>query len=183
MDLLDNVKQKATAQFDSQKGRATDGLSAIAHAARGTTEELRRDQHDVMAQYVERMADQLEQFSTQLRDKDITALLSDARRLARRQPAVFIGGSFAAGLLAARFIKSSRRGDGGGWRDDVDHRDRDEYMARPHREYDTTREAERTAFGGTRSVSFDEPRTGGAGAPGTSTTGTGGSTPGTTGRL
>ena len=35
MDLLDNVKQKATAQFDSQKGRATDGLSAIAHAVRG----------------------------------------------------------------------------------------------------------------------------------------------------
>ena len=183
MDLLDNVKQKATAQFDSQKGRATDGLSAIAHAVRGTTDELRRDQHDVMAQYVERMADQLEQFSTQLRDKDITALLSDARRLARSQPAVFIGGSFAAGLLAARFIKSSRqRGDGDGWRDNDD-RGRDEYMARPPREYDTTRDAERTTFGGTRTVSFDEPRAGSAGTPDPGTGGTGGSTPGTTGRL
>ena len=181
MDLLDNVKQKATAELDSQKGRATDGLSAIAQAVRGTTEELRKDQHDVMAQYIERMADSLEQFSTQLREKDLTALLSDARQLARRQPAVFIGGSFAAGLIAARFLKSSRRSSReGGWSDD-DYTRRDDYSSRSHGEYTSARAGERTTFGGTRTASFDEPGIGGIDTPGTS--GFGDTGLGTTGRL
>jgi hypothetical protein len=106
--LMDNVKQKAAAQLDSQKGRATDSISVIANAVRGTTTQLRNDQHDVIAQYVDRVADQLERVSTTLRDKDAGELLSDVRDFARRQPALFIGGSFAVGLLAARFLKSSR---------------------------------------------------------------------------
>jgi len=44
-------------------------------------------------------------------------MLRDARNLARRQPALFIGGSFAVGLLAARFVKSSPR-DGNDWQGD-----------------------------------------------------------------
>ena len=108
--LLDNVKQKAAAQIDTQKSRATDSISVIANAVRGTTSQLRNEQHDVLATYVENVADQLDRFSTKLRDKDVNALLDDARQLARRQPALFIGGSFAVGLLAARFLKSSRSG-------------------------------------------------------------------------
>ena len=100
-----SVKQRATAQLDSQKGRATDSISTIAHAVRGTTSQLRNEQHDVLAQYVEKAADQLERFSANLRDKDMTELLNGARSFARRQPALFVGGSLVAGLLAARFLK------------------------------------------------------------------------------
>jgi len=114
MDLIDNVKQRATAQLDSQKGRATDSISSIANAVRGSTSQLRDEQHDVLAQYVETFADQLERFSTRLRGKDMNELLDDARGFARRQPALFVGGSFAVGLLAARFLKSSGRTDSRG---------------------------------------------------------------------
>ena len=48
-------------------------------------------------------------FSERLKNKDVTELLNDAQRLARRQPALFVGGAFALGLLGARFLKSSRR--------------------------------------------------------------------------
>jgi hypothetical protein len=113
MDLIDNVKQRATAQLDSQKGRATDSISTIANAVRGTTSQLRNEQHDVLAQYVEKAADQLERFSANLRDKDMTELLDGARSFARRQPALFVGGSLVAGLLAARFLKSSGQRDNG----------------------------------------------------------------------
>jgi hypothetical protein len=113
MDLIDNVKQRATAQLDSQKGRATDSISTIANAVRGTTSQLRNEQHDVLAQYVEKAADQLERFSANLRDKDMTELLDGARSFARRQPALFVGGSLVAGLLAARFLKSSGQNDSG----------------------------------------------------------------------
>jgi hypothetical protein len=118
-NLMNTVKQRATEQLDTQKARATDGLSTIASAVRHTTEQLRNDQHESLAQYVDRAADQLERFSTAIREKDVDQLLRDARGLARRQPALFIGGSFAVGLLAARFIKSSPRdghGDGAGMR-------------------------------------------------------------------
>jgi hypothetical protein len=109
MDLIENVKQRATAQLDSQKGRATDSITSIANAVRGSTSKLRDEQHDVLAQYVETFADQLERFSTNLRGKDMNELLDDARDFARRQPALFVGGSFALGLLAGRFLKSSGR--------------------------------------------------------------------------
>jgi hypothetical protein len=109
MTLIDNVKQRANAQIDTQKSRATDTLGVIANAVRGTTEQLRSDRHDVLAQYIEGAANQLDRVSATLRNKDMNTLIADARQLARRQPALFIGGSLAAGLLAARFLKSSAR--------------------------------------------------------------------------
>jgi hypothetical protein len=57
---------------------------------------------------VDKAADQIENWSRQLREKDIDELLSDVQTLARRQPGVFIGSAFAIGLLGARFLKSSR---------------------------------------------------------------------------
>jgi hypothetical protein len=111
MTLIDNVKQRANAQIDSQKSKATDTLGVIANAVRGTTGQLRNEQHDMLAQYIEGAANQLDRMSTTLRNKDMTTLIDDARRLARQQPALFIGGSFAVGLLAARFLKSSARHD------------------------------------------------------------------------
>jgi len=111
-NLMNTVKQRATEQLDTQKTRATDGLSVIAGAVRQTTQTLRNDHHDGLAEYAERAADQLERFSNAIRDKNMDQLLREGRTLARRQPALFIGSSFAVGLLAARFIKSSTRGNG-----------------------------------------------------------------------
>jgi hypothetical protein len=34
-------------------------------------------------------------------------MASDVKRFAQRQPALFLGGAFTAGLMAARFLKSS----------------------------------------------------------------------------
>jgi hypothetical protein len=110
--IVSNVKNRATAQLASQKDRATDQLGTIAQAVRHSSERLRADQHETVAQYVEKAAEQLDRFSHNLREKDINELLQDAQSLARRQPALFIGGSFAVGLLAARFLKSSRERSG-----------------------------------------------------------------------
>jgi hypothetical protein len=106
--IINTVKDRATEQLSNQKGRATDGLDAIALAVRRTTQELRGEQHETLADYVDRAATQLEQFASTLRDKDLGELLTDVKGLARRQPALFIGGSFVGGILVARFLKSSR---------------------------------------------------------------------------
>ena len=43
--------------------------------------------------------------------RDLTELMDDVNRFARRQPALFVGAAFAAGALAARFLKSSPDGE------------------------------------------------------------------------
>ena len=105
--MADKVRARAAAQLNTQKDRATDGLGSVAQIVRETTQHLRERQHETVAGYVEQAADQLERFSQALKNKDVGDLVEDAQRLARRQPALFVGGAFALGLAGARFLKSS----------------------------------------------------------------------------
>jgi hypothetical protein len=105
--IVERVRERADAQLRTQKDKATDGIGTIARAIRGTTQELREQQHDTLAQYVDRAADELERLSSRLKNKDVGNLFQDAQKLARRQPVVFVGAAFAIGLLGARFLKSS----------------------------------------------------------------------------
>jgi ElaB/YqjD/DUF883 family membrane-anchored ribosome-binding protein len=105
--VMERVRERATAQMSTQKDRATDGLTSIAHAVRQSTQPFRDNQQDAIAGYIDKAAEQLERFSTRLRERDINEVMNDVQQFARRQPAIFIGASFAAGLLAARFLKSS----------------------------------------------------------------------------
>jgi hypothetical protein len=105
--ILDRVREQATAQLTTQKDRATDGIGNVAQAVRQSTQQLRDQQHETIAQYVEKAADQLERFSANLRNRNVTDIVDEVQRFARRQPAVFIGSAFALGVLSARFLKSS----------------------------------------------------------------------------
>src|SRR5262249_48746129 len=64
-------------------------------------------------------AEQIERFSRYLRETDIDDLLYEAQHIARRQPALFLGGAFVLGVLGARFLKSTSpsagMSDGGDW--------------------------------------------------------------------
>jgi hypothetical protein len=116
--MLDRVRDSAAAQLSTQKNRATDGLGSVARAVRQSAEPLRNNQQNTIAQYVEKAADQIERFSTTLREREVGDLVNDAQRFARRQPALFIAGAFAAGVVGARFLKSSSPHRGRG---DVEH--------------------------------------------------------------
>jgi len=105
--VMDKVKERAAAQLSAQKEKATDGLGSVAQMVRQGTQQLRDQQHDTLAGYVEKAADQIDRLSQQLRDKDVSELVDDAQRLARRRPGAFIGSAFALGVIGARFFKSS----------------------------------------------------------------------------
>ncbi len=62
--IVERVRERADAQLTTQKDMATDGIGTIARAIRGTTQELREQQHDTLAQYVDRAADELERLSS-----------------------------------------------------------------------------------------------------------------------
>jgi hypothetical protein len=119
--LMGKLKDGAVSQLNTQKNRATDGIGSVAQAVRQGTQQLRDQQHDVIARYVEDAASRIDRFANSLRERDVNDLLSDAQRFARRNPALFIGSAFAVGLVSARFLKSSRpNGNGGsssGWRE------------------------------------------------------------------
>ena len=108
--MVDRVRHTAAAQLTSQKTRATDTLGSVAAAIRQSSQPLRDNNQAMLADYAGKAADQLEQFSARLRERDLTELMDDAKRFARRQPALFVGAAFAAGVLAARFLKSSPDG-------------------------------------------------------------------------
>jgi ElaB/YqjD/DUF883 family membrane-anchored ribosome-binding protein len=122
--MMARVRERATQQLSNQKNRATDGLGNIASAVRQSAQPLRDQHHETIASYVGKAADQLEKLSSSLRERDVPELLDDARRFARERPAVFIGASFAAGLMAARFFKSSAEND-------ADYRRQQYYRDRP----------------------------------------------------
>lgn len=104
---MERVRERATAQLEDRKGKATAGIGSVAQAVRQSTQQLREQQHDTIAQYVETAADQLDRFSARLREKNVGEIVDDVQRFARRQPALFLGAAFAVGLIGARFLKSS----------------------------------------------------------------------------
>ena len=92
---MNRVRERAGEQLTNQKNRATQGIGTIAQAVRSTTNDLREHQHETIAEYVTRAADQLDRLSTRLQNKEVSELLRDAQNLARRQPVMFVGAAFA----------------------------------------------------------------------------------------
>jgi len=129
--IVSRVRERAAAELSTQKNLAFDGIGSVAQAVRQSTQHLREQQHDTLAGYVEQAADQIERFAQQLRGKDLNELFDDAQRMARRQPAVFIGSAFALGLIGARFFKSTPQArHNGQYSSGAYRRDRDEIAGR-----------------------------------------------------
>ena len=108
--MVDRARHTAAAQLTTQKTRAAEALGSVAAALRQSSQPLRDNNQGTLGEYAGKAADQLEQLSTRFRERDLTELMDDVNRFARRQPALFVGAAFAASVLAARFLKSSPAG-------------------------------------------------------------------------
>jgi hypothetical protein len=113
--FLGSVKSKASSQLNAQKLRATNQLDNFTSSLRHSTQQLREERHDAVAALLERGVAELERFTTTLRERDVNEFIADLERFGRRQPVLFLGSSFAAGLLLARFAKAAEPGTG--WND------------------------------------------------------------------
>ncbi len=105
--FVGQAKQQAQTLLGDQKDRAVDVLGNISQAVRSTGEQLRQNDQGMIAQYTDKIADRVEGFSSNMGSKDVQELVADLERFARTQPLAFLGGAFALGLMAARFLKSS----------------------------------------------------------------------------
>jgi len=109
--VIDQARETVTTQASSQKDRAAESLTTLAQAIRQTGDQLRGQEQGTVAGYTDQAAQYIERVSGFLRERDINDMLYEIERYARRNPTAFIGGAFAVGLLAGRFLKSSSRPD------------------------------------------------------------------------
>lgn len=110
-DVTEQAKQTATSQMAVRKDQAAQGLRAVSSSMRQMGDNLRHDdQTSSYAQYVDQAANQVERFSGYLQQHDAREIMTDAEDWARRNPALVLGGAFALGLLASRFLKSGMGG-------------------------------------------------------------------------
>jgi hypothetical protein len=106
--LWDDTKQTARAKLGEHQEAAASGLGDFAGALRNAAKQVDSGRNPTVARFAEQAADALERFSGSLRSKDLDSMLREVESVARRQPALFIGASIAAGFLAVRFLKSSK---------------------------------------------------------------------------
>ena len=100
--LVGQVKDKAVAAATDQKEGLADRIDEVAQSLHKSGEQF-AGQQDWIASAIERGAAELGSLATSLRENDVASLVAQVKSLARRQPALFVGASLAAGFAVARF--------------------------------------------------------------------------------
>lgn len=102
------VQSQAQTRMERGKQDAAMTLSSVATTLLQSGGQLRDERQEIAGEYVERAARQIERAANFVQNADLRQMVDEVEDFARRRPAIFIGSAFAAGLLAARFLKSSR---------------------------------------------------------------------------
>lgn len=114
-ELANQAQDKAGQQFQAGvskgKNRAADTLGAVAQSLLYSSRQLREQDRRSVGGFVEKAANRVENWADYMQNADTREMAERVENFARREPAIFIGGAFALGLLGARFLKSSRRGE------------------------------------------------------------------------
>jgi vacuolar-type H+-ATPase subunit H len=109
-DLMETAQHRAKNVAESKlsagKEQAVDRLSGVAQGLRSSSDQF--GNQETIQRLVSQAADRVGDFANHLRNRDVPELIDEVEDFARRQPAAFLGGAFAMGLLGARFLKSSR---------------------------------------------------------------------------
>lgn len=105
--IMERVRERVTSELNVRKERASEVLEDLAGTVRHVAEPLREGPLASLAGYTDEAANRLGALAVGMRERDVSELADDVRGIARRRPAAFAAAGFAAGLLAARFLKST----------------------------------------------------------------------------
>lgn len=106
-EVTQNLRQQLTSQVTAQQERAVDTLEHVALLLQQAGEHARKEDQATIAQLADQASEQVERFSTAVRDREPERLLADTKQLAQTKPGLFVGGALLAGFLGARFLRSS----------------------------------------------------------------------------
>lgn len=112
--IYDTATKTASSKIDEQKSNLAAGLAGVADSIRQIGDSFGDEKQPygiakLTANYGNTLADKVEQTSKYLDGRDLGELMNDVERFAHRNPALFLGGAFALGIVAARFLKSGNR--------------------------------------------------------------------------
>lgn len=105
--IKDQAKSMAREAAHSGQTAAAEHLSQFAQGVRRSADSWDDGQHAWVKQSLATAADQIDQFSSTLRERDLSSLVDEAEMAARRHPALFALGCAVAGFALVRFLKSS----------------------------------------------------------------------------
>ncbi len=135
-EFTEEARRKGKGFFEEQKSTAARSLGSIASALQETCSRLESEQPST-ARLLGQGAEAMERIAENLQRKDADALLHQFEDLARRQPALMLGGAVAAGFLLTRMLKSTP------------HRSESEYGSRKPL-FESAKETVRSGFEGER---------------------------------
>jgi len=106
-EVTQEVKQRGKKQLDSTKKAAADQAQKVADVIEQASEQLGRGDQQSLARYTGEFANSVKSLADNLNNRSIDELGSDALRLARQNPTLFMLGSVAIGFALSRFVKAS----------------------------------------------------------------------------
>lgn len=113
-EVAEQLKDAVVDQANQMRDRAQSAREHTADRIRGVATQFRsmgdtlREGDPFVATAAARASDGIERVANYVGAANTQSVIRDAEALARRQPLWFFGGAFMAGLVAGRFLKSSR---------------------------------------------------------------------------
>jgi len=114
-DLANQAKSQVNDLVAQGRDQTSQRLQSLASALGDVAQRLETEDTAGFGGLARRAGEQADRAARYLKEKDLGDLVHDAEGFARRHPDLFLGGSLIAGVLVARFLKSSaerRGGDG-----------------------------------------------------------------------
>lgn len=102
---------KAQAKAEEGQRKVADETDALSDAIDAAASSLDDHDREGLARYARELSSQLSNAAGQLEGRSVDELASDAKRLARDNPALFMLGSISVGFGLSRFFKASAERD------------------------------------------------------------------------
>ena len=106
-ELTQEAKQRGKQQLDTTKKAAADQAQKVAGVIEQASAELGRHDQQTLARYTGDLANSIKTLADNLSNRGIDELGTDAIKLARQNPTLFLFGSVALGFALSRFVKAS----------------------------------------------------------------------------
>lgn len=103
-----NVRDDVHKTVDDARQGAAGRVEGIAESIDAAAAHLGQEDMTRLSGYVHDMAQSLTGFASDLRDKNGDEMLVDIKRMARQNPALFLGSSVAIGFGLSRFARATK---------------------------------------------------------------------------
>jgi hypothetical protein len=108
-NVASRAKEHARSYFNDKRDVVTNTMNHVVDATRQVANTLRDRDDSKVADYTESLANQVEELVHYVEGLEPAKVIRELEGVARRQPLLFYGGLFVAGVAISRFLTASER--------------------------------------------------------------------------